>query len=65
LEISTLDEHGYQWHLQKKGKINSFNIPHTPKLLDSLSTDNFGKNLNKEIASLFLVTHFITCDIVS
>jgi len=48
-----------------KGKRNPYNNPHTPQLLDSLSTDNFVRNLNKGIASLFSVTHFITCDIVS
>jgi len=50
---------------KKEKKVNSYNIPHTTQLLDSLSTDNFGENLNTGIASLFSVTHFITCDIVS
>jgi len=45
--------------------INNYcDIPHFPHLFDSLSTDNFGRNLTTGIASLFLVTHFLSCDIV-
>jgi len=35
-----------------------------PHLLDSLSTSNTGRNLNTEIVIIFLVTEFISCDIV-
>jgi len=45
--------------------INNYcDIPNIPHLLDSLSTDNFGRNLNTGIVSLFLVTDFISCDMV-